>query len=89
MRRTLHASDQSIGGDAINQLESSVKSYLMTTCDNFPLDDVEKTVVNQVSLGRERARIKKYNKKRSSSINFRFIPRCMTTHASSNFWMCS
>lgn len=49
MRRTLNAFDG--GGkanDATNTLDNSVKSFLMSTCDVFPLDDVEKLVTNQV-----------------------------------------
>lgn len=77
VRRTLQASSPSDqhNSDAINQLESSVKSYLMTTSDNFHLDDVEKTVVNQVRrkeiLGigfYDRARNTKYGKEVKFSI---------------------
>jgi len=48
VRRTLNAFDLAKSGDAITALDSSVKSFLMSSCDAFPLDDVEKLVTNQV-----------------------------------------
>lgn len=49
VRRTLNAFSGSVkNNEAIIGLESSIKSFLLSTCDVFPLDDVEKFVTNQV-----------------------------------------
>lgn len=50
VRRTLNAFSGSVkNNDAIIGLETSIKSFLLSTCDVFPLEDIEKFVTNQVN----------------------------------------
>lgn len=49
VRRTLNAFDSSgKNNEILNQLENSIKSFLLSTCQVFPLTEVENFVTNQI-----------------------------------------